>query len=118
MELTLTISEDERQACRHAASLLRAMAAALGEIGSTTEGDACAGYADTLDRIAASGECCGVNSDGKIDVEQAGFVLEGLRDGLCNADLDEGADFIQRDIERLNDIVFKYNSAAGKAVGS
>ncbi len=118
MELTLRISEDERQACRHGASLLRAMAAGLRDIGTVTEAEACAGYADTLDRIAASGECCGVNSDGKVDVEQAGFVLEGIRDGLCNADLDEGADFVQRDIERLNDIVFKYNSAAGKAVGS
>ena len=50
-------------------------------------------------------------------VEQAAFVLEGVRDGLDNADLDEGADFVQRDIERLNDVVFRYNSAAGRAVG-
>jgi hypothetical protein len=118
MELTLTISEDERQACRRAASLLRAIAAGLRDIGSAPEGEACAGYAATLDRIATSGECCGVNSDGKVDVEQASFVLEGVRDGLCNADLDEGSDFIQRDIERLNDIVFRYNSAAGRAVES
>jgi hypothetical protein len=118
MELTLTISDDERHACRRAASLLRAMAAGLREICSVHEADACAGYAATLDRIAASGECCGVSSDGKVDVEQAGFVLEGLRDGLDNADLEEGADFIQRDIERLNDVVFRYNSLAGKAVES
>jgi hypothetical protein len=118
MELTLTISEDERHACRRAASLLRAMASGLREIGTVQEADACAGYAVTLDRIAASGECCGVNSDGKVDVEQAAFVLEGIRDGLDNADLDEGADFIQRDIERLNDVIFRYNSSAGKAVRS
>jgi hypothetical protein len=116
MELTLTISEDERHACRRAAVLLQAIASGLREVGTVPEADACAGYAATLDRIAASGECCGVNSDGKIDVEQAGFVLEGVRDGLDNADLDEGADFVQRDIERLNDIVFRYNSSAGKAV--
>ena len=46
-------------------------------------------------------------------VEQAAFILEGIRDGLDNADLDEGAGFIQRDIERLNDLVFRYNSQAG-----
>jgi hypothetical protein len=57
-----------------------------------------------------------VSSDGKVDVEQAGFILEGIRDGLDNADLDEGSDFVQRDIERLNDVVFRYNSAAGRAV--
>ena len=65
----------------------------------------------------ARSECCNVNADGKVDVEQAAFVLEGIRDGLDNADLDEGADFIGRDVERLNDLVFRYNSAAGKAVG-
>ena len=57
-----------------------------------------------------------MSSDGKVDVEQAGFILEGIRDALDNADLDEGSDFIQRDIERLNDIVLRYNAEAGKAV--
>ena len=68
-------------------------------------------------RSSTSGECCAVSDDGKVDVEQAAFILEGIRDGLDNADLDEGSDFVQRDIERLNDVVFRYNSAAGKAVG-
>ena len=118
MELRLTISQDERHACLRAASLLRAIAGGLRDIGSASESDECSGYAATLDRIAAAGECCDVDSDGKVDVEQGGFMLEGIRDGLCNADLDEGADFIQRDIERLNDIVFRFNSAAGRAVQS
>ena len=117
MELSLALGDDERHACRRAAVLLRALGNGLREIGTHAEGDACAGYAATLDAIVASGECCSVNSDGKVDVEQAAFVLEGIRDGLDNADLDEGADFVGRDVERLNDIVFRYNSAAGKAVG-
>lgn len=116
MELSLTLSDDERHACRRAAILLRALAKGLQEIGTQQEADSCAGYAATLDTIQSSGECCAVNADGKVDVEQAGFVMEGIRDGLDNADLDEGAGFIQRDIERLNDVVFRYNSAAGKAV--
>lgn len=115
MELSLSLSDDERHACRRASVLLRALAAGLRDIGTRHEGDACATYAATLDAIVASGECCAVNSEGKVDVEQAAFVLEGIRDGLDNADLDEGAGFVQRDIERLNDIVFRYNGAAGKA---
>jgi hypothetical protein len=117
MELNLTLTDDERHACRRASLLLRALSKGLEEAGTRSEADVCAGYATTLDAIVASGECCAVSADGKVDVEQAAFVLEGIRDGLDNADLDEGADFIQRDIERLNDLVFRYNSAAGKAVG-
>jgi len=116
MDLSLPITEDEQHACRRASLLLRALSEGLRAIGTLQEAEACATYARTLDGIAASGECCAVNSDGKVDVEQATFVLEGVRDGLDNADLDEGADFIQRDIERLNDLVFRYNSAAGKSV--
>ena len=117
MDITLTLTDDERHACRRAAALLRALSAGLADIATRHESDTCGGYAATLDRIVASGECCAVNADGKVDVEQAAFILEGIRDGLDNADLDEGADFIQRDIERLNDIVFRYNSAAGNATG-
>lgn len=116
MDINLTLSDDERHACRRAAALLRALSTGLADIATRHESDTCAGYASTLDRMVASGECCAVNPDGKVDVEQASFLLEGIRDGLDNADLDEGADFIQRDIERLNDIVFRYNSAAGDAV--
>jgi hypothetical protein len=115
MEISLTLTDDERHACRRAAVILKALSGALAEIGTRQEADACAGYAATLDTIVASGECCAVNSDGKVDVEQAGFILEGIRDGLDNADLDEGSDFVQRDVERLNDVVFRYNSTAGKA---
>jgi hypothetical protein len=117
MDISLTLSQDERHAARRAAALLRALAGGLRDVGTTREADECASYAVTLDAIVASGECCAVNADGKVDVEQAAFILEGIRDGLDNADLDEGADFVQRDIERLNDIVFRYNSAAGAMTG-
>ena len=116
MDISLTLSDDERHACRRAVVLLRALAKGLEEVGTRREADEIASYAVTIDAIVASGECCSVSSDGKVDVEQAGFILEGIRDGLDNADLDEGSDFIQRDIERLNDVVFRYNAAAGKAV--
>src|SRR6186713_657139 len=117
MDINLTLTDDERHACRRAAALLRALAVGLGEIGTRHEANACGGYAATLDTIVASGECCAVSSDGKVDVEQAAFILEGIRDGLDNADLDEGSEFVQRDVERLNDVVFRYNSTAGRASG-
>jgi hypothetical protein len=116
MDISLTLTEDERHALRRAAVLLRAVAKGLEEIGTRREAEEIGSYAVTIDAIVASGECCSVSSDGKVDVEQAGFILEGLRDALDNADLDEGSDFIQRDIERLNDIVLRYNAQAGKAV--
>jgi hypothetical protein len=31
------------------------------------------------------------------------------------AELDTGAEMVQRDIERLNDLVFRFNSQAGSA---
>ena len=115
MEINLTLTDDERHACRRAAILLRALSGGLAEIGTRHEADACGGYATTLDGIVTSGECCAVSTDGKVDVEQAAFILEGIRDGLDKADLDEGSEFVGRDVERLNDVVFRYNSAAGKA---
>jgi hypothetical protein len=114
MQISLTLTDDERHACRRAAVLLRALAGGLAAIAVRHEADTCAGYAATLDVIVESGECCAVDADGKVDVEQSAFILEGIRDGLDNADLDEGAEFIQRDIERLNDLVFRYNSQAGQ----
>jgi hypothetical protein len=117
MELNLTLTDDEKHACRRAAILMRALSKGLQEIGTQQEADSCGGYATTLDAIVTSGACCSVNADGKVDVEQAAFIMEGIRDGLDNADLDEGSEFIQRDIERLNDLIFRYNSAAGEAAG-
>jgi hypothetical protein len=116
MDLTLTISDDERHACRRGALVLRGLASGLRAAGTSQEADACESYAATLDTIVRSGECCGVDADGKVDVEQASFVLEGVRDGLDNADLDEAAAVVQRDIERLNDLVLRYNTQAGKAL--
>jgi hypothetical protein len=114
MNIDLTLTDDERHACRRAAALLKALASGLRDAGTRQEADTCDAYAATLAAIVASGQCCSVSTDGKVDVEQASFVLEGIRDGLENADLEEGANFVQRDIERLNDIVFRYNSLAGR----
>jgi hypothetical protein len=114
MDLTLTITEDERHACRRGALLLRALCKGLGDIGTDKEATECSTCASTLERLVAGAESVTLSPEQKIDVEQAAFVLEGIRNGLDNADLEEAGDAIERDIERLNDIVLRYNSGAGR----
>ena len=69
----------------------------------------------TLDAIVASGECCAVNTDGKVDVEQAGVHARRDPRRPRQRRSRRGRGFHQRDIERLNDLVFRYNSAGGKS---
>jgi hypothetical protein len=116
-DLTLTITADEQHACRRGSRLLRALCTGLQEIGTTKEADECSTCAATLDLLAAARDRVSLSPEQKIDVEQAAFLLEGIRNGLDNADLGEGADTVERDIERLNDIVLRYNTGAGRAEG-
>ena len=113
-DLTLTITADEQPACQRGALLLRALSKGLEAIGSGKEAAECATCAATLDLLVASHERVALSPEQKIDVEQAAFLLEGIRNGLDNADLEEAGDAIERDIERLNDIVLRYNTAAGR----
>jgi hypothetical protein len=115
MELNLNITAEERHACRRAAIHVRGIAAGLAE-SSEKDASACAQYASTLETIAAASEDCALTDEQKIDVEQASFLLEGVRNGLDNAELDTAAEVVQKDIERLNDLVFRYNSTAAKHV--
>ena len=116
-DLTLTITADEQHACRRGALLLRALCKGLHEIGTAKESEECATCAATLELLAASRGPVNLSPEQKIDVEQAAFLLEGIRNGLDNADLDEGGDAVERDIERMNDIVLRYNTGAGRAEG-
>ena len=115
--MMLSITADEQHACRRGALLLRALSKGLEGIGTAKEAAECATCAATLDLLVASHDRVDLSPEQKIDVEQAAFLLEGVRNGLDNADLDEAADAIERDIERLNDIVLRYNTAAGRAEG-
>ena len=116
-ELTMIITADERHACRRGALLLRALCRGLQEFGTVKESDECSTCAATLELLAARADAVSLSPEQKIDVEQAAFLLEGIRNGLDNADLDEAGDAIERDIERLNDIVLRYNTGAGRAEG-
>ena len=113
-DLTLQITTDEQHACRRGALLLRALAKGLEDIGTDKEAAECAMCAATLDLLVASGANVNLTPEQKIDIEQAAFLLEGVRNGLDNADLNEAGDAIERDIERLNDVVLRYNTGAGQ----
>ncbi len=115
--LSLIISADEQHACRRGALLLRGICRGLEAIGTAREAAECSTCAATLDLLVVGGERAELSPEQKIDVEQAAFLLEGIRNGLDNADLDEAADAVGRDIERLNDIVLRYNTGAGRGEG-
>jgi hypothetical protein len=111
MDVTVNISADERYACRRAARFVRGIAAGLADT-SAKDATACTKYASTLDAVAGAEEALVITDDQKADIEQASFLLEGVRNGLDNAERDTGAEMVQRDIERLTDLVLRYNSSA------
>ncbi len=115
--LTLTLSADEQHACRRGSQLLRALCKGLQDVGIARESGECATCAATLELLASTSDPVSLSPEQKIDVEQAAFLLEGIRNGLDNADLDEAGDAVERDIERLNDIVLRYNTGAGRVEG-
>jgi hypothetical protein len=115
MQVNLTLTAEERNACRAAATYARGLAAGL-RAASEKDARACESYASTLDMIAAAPGSCTLTDEQKIDVEQASFLLEGVRNGFDNAELDTAAEAVQKDIERLNDLVFRFNSTAGRQV--
>lgn len=116
MDLSIALTDDERHACRRAVVYVRGIAAGLRG-SSDKDAAACERYASTLDTISHAEGAVQLQADAKIHVQQAAFLLEGIRAGLDNADLDTAANMVQRDIERLNDLVFRYNSEAGRRLG-
>ena len=116
MQLSLQATQDERYACRRAAAHVRALAAGL-KGSSDKDAQQCDRYAATLEVIATSTGGITISDEQKVDIEQASFLLEGIRNGLDNAELDTGAEMVQRDIERLNDLVFRFNSQAARRTG-
>src|SRR5688572_29594316 len=100
MQVTLTLTADERHACRRAAIHARGIAAGLAD-SSQKDSAECVRYAATLDSIASTAERddrTPLTEEEKIDVEQGSFLLEGIRNGLDNAELDTAAEAVQKDI--------------------
>jgi hypothetical protein len=104
-------TDEQRTACAAAADLLAAQAEGLRLTGSVTTVSAIAHYVSTLRRIASAPEATVAAKD-KVEIEQATFVLEGLRDGLLTAEFKDRAEKINRVIRALNEIAAGYNAAA------
>jgi hypothetical protein len=115
MQVTLTLTADERHACRRAAVHAHGIAVGLADA-SEKDAAACVRYAATLRFIAEMADRTPLTDEQKIDVEQGSFLLEGIRNGLDNAELETAAEAVQRDIERLNDLIFRFNSTAGSLI--
>lgn len=113
MQVQLTLTDDEQHACRRAERYVGGLQAALVE-SSSKDAEACGRYAATLRRLAMSSGPITLSDDDKEDVEQASFLLEGIRNGFDNADRDTAAELIERDIERLADITQRCNSRASE----
>jgi hypothetical protein len=102
---------EQRDACTQAADLLAGQAEGLRLTGSVTTVRAIGEYVAALRSIAAEPEVT-LTAKQKIDLEQATFVLEGIRDGLLTAEFKDRATKINSVIRAVNDIVAAYNAGA------
>lgn len=110
--MKLTTTPAQQEALRRAWSLLRHQAEGLQETGSKNTVAAIHRYLATLEKVRAGQGEVDLTPEEKIDVQQAAFLLEGVRDSLLNADFRERAQIIQQDIDALEDLIERFNTKA------
>jgi hypothetical protein len=110
----VTLTETSRRALKDAAALLRAQVEGLRNTGSANTVAALENYVKTLDTLAAAGESATVSGEQATHVQKAGFLLEGVRDGLSNADFESRAGAVERTIRSLDEIVTAVNTQASR----
>ena len=104
------LTDDQRQALRDAAALLAGQAAGLRGSGSSNTVVALENYAATLGMLAAAEGPVPVSPEQKTHVEKAEHILEGVRDGLFNADFETRAKAVEQTIRSLDEIVTELNT--------
>jgi hypothetical protein len=102
---------DQRSALTRAAELVSNQAEGLRLTGSKTTEAALKGFADTLRSLAAAPRS-EIGDMERLHLENASFVLEGIRDGLLTAEFRERAAVINQDIRALNALIGAYNAAS------
>ena len=112
--VTLTVSDETRQALDRTAKYLRAQAQWLQQAGSVTTLPQVVAYAAALERLSTYPPVTPMTGDERDAVQQAAFLLEGARNSLRNADFKDRADKVSRDITRLHELVTDYNGAVDK----
>ncbi len=110
--MILTVTEEQRTACADAAELLLTQAEGLRRTGSQVTVRAIEQYVATLRKIASASARAELSDGEKVHLEQASFLLEGIRDGLLTADFRDRAAVIQINIRKLNQLIAAYNAAA------
>lgn len=110
----VTLTDSSRRALKDAAALLRAQAEGLRSMGSANTVAALESYVKTLETLAAAGGTATVSAEQATHVEKAEFILEGVRDGLSNADFESRADAVEQTIRSLDELVTNVNTQASR----
>jgi hypothetical protein len=108
--MILNATAEQRSACAHAADLVAHQAEGLRLTGSKVTTATLETYVATLRKIA-SAPSVELSEQERTDIEQASFVLEGIRDGLLTAEFRDRANLVNQDIHTLNSLVAAYNAS-------
>jgi hypothetical protein len=110
----VTLTEEQRRALKDGAALLRAQAEGLRRTGSSNTVAALEGYVATLETLGAAQGSVSVSAEQCTHVEKTEHMLEGVRDGLSNADFESRAREVERTIRNLDEIVTNVNTQASQ----
>ena len=110
--MQVTLTDSHRQALKDASALLAGQAQGLRASGSANTVAAVESYVATLERLAAATGPTDVSPEQKTHIEKAEHILEGVRDGLFNADFETRAAKVQETIRCLDEIVTDINTRA------
>ena len=108
--MTVKPTDEQRAAFERAAALIENQAEGLRLTGSQKTQAALKEYAATLQRLAAGAQV-EVSQTDRLHLENASFVLEGIRDGLLTTEFRERAAAIDEDVKTLNGVVAAYNAS-------
>jgi hypothetical protein len=111
----MRLTDDQRRALKEAAALLAGQAEGLRGSGSSNTVAAFHEYVATLRTLAAAEGPASISPEQKTHVEKTGHVLEGVRDGLFNADFETRAKKVDETVRRLDEIVTEINTQASQS---
>src|SRR5688572_4951965 len=110
--IRVQLTEDRRRALRDAAALIVGQAEGLRSSGSQNTVAAMQTYAASLESLAAAEGTASLTPEVKTHLEKAEYILEGVRDGLYNADFEDRASKVEGTIRGLDEIITEFNTKA------
>jgi hypothetical protein len=110
----VTLTEQQRRALKDAAALLRGQTEGLRRTGSSNTVAALEAYVATLETLGAAQGSVSVSAEQSTHVEKTEHILEGVRDGLSNADFEKRAGEVEQTIRSLDEIVTNVNTQASQ----